>query len=84
MASNTTSTSSKGPVLCKNCKWAHLIQYDQNPILAECTKNPQPGNTRFPYKVEVACVERYCNIYKLDPEPKEIEHRTHHKKSSAA
>lgn len=73
--SNTEKT-----VHSKDCKWAHLIQYDQNPILAECQKNPQSGNTRFPFKVEVAMVPRYCSLHMKDTAEKEIEHRTHHKK----
>ena len=74
-------TSNKdNTVRCKDCKWAHLIQYDQNPILAECLRNPQPGNARFPYKVEVAMILRICILHIFDPTEKEIEHRTHHKK----
>lgn len=69
---------------CRYCYHSHLIQYDQNPVLAECMMQPQAGNTRFPYKVEVANVERNCKPFKYDPSPKEIEHRTRHKKEKAA
>lgn len=71
-------------VTCKNCVWSNLIQYDQNPVLAECLRKPQPHNNRFPYKVEVAFCPRNCITWKLDPNTKEIEHRTHHHQKEAA
>lgn len=82
----TTATDYKGPAMCKCCLWAHLIQYDQNPVLAECLRKPQPYNTCFPYTVEVAGCTRNCTIFKFDPSEKEIEHRSHHrlKKGKAA
>lgn len=79
-SSNTTGAGSqpKVPGKCRHCAWSHLIQYDQNPVLAECTVQPQHHNARFPYKVEVAFCERNCNLFRYDPSEKEIEHRTHH------
>ena len=54
----------RNPVLCDctDCLWANLVQYDgpRDPLLAECTKKPQPNDTRFPYQVEVARSKKLC------------------------
>ncbi len=50
---------------CTDCRWAHLVQYDapRDPLLAECTKKPQPHSVRFPYNVEVARARKKCPMY---------------------
>ena len=87
LKSNTsTKQSDKGAsrtVMCRYCLHSDLIQYDHNPILAACHKQPQPYNARFPYKIEVACVERCCSMYALCTKEKEIERRTRHAKKEA-
>jgi len=47
---------------CTDCRWANLVQYEgpKEPLLAECTKKPQPYNLRFPYQVEVARAKKLC------------------------
>lgn len=47
---------------CTDCHWANLVQYDgpREPLLAECTKKPQPYSPRFPYQVEVARAKKLC------------------------
>ena len=62
-------------VFCNNCLRAHLLRYSQNPLLAECREKPQPGNDRFPYEREVADAPRQCGMWRLDPNPKEVEQR---------
>lgn len=60
---------------CRDCKHAHLIQYGNNPVLAECTLKPQHGNERFPYAIDVASSPRYCNLFTQRTGAEEIEHR---------
>lgn len=62
-------------VCCRDCLWAHLIQYGDNPVLAECRKKPVPDNDRFPYQREVASTSWICPTYKHDDQEKEIEKR---------
>lgn len=47
---------------CTDCIWANLVQYEgpREPLLAECTRKPQPYNQRFPYQVEVARAKKLC------------------------
>lgn len=72
----------KGPVRCIDCINAKLIQYDKNPILAECSKKPQPGNVRFPYEISIASSVRMCQMHRhQDVSDKTVEHRTHHEVS---
>ena len=56
----------KKPVDCTDCLWAHLVQYDapRDPLLAECTRKPQPHSLRFPYQVEVARAKKNCPMYR--------------------
>lgn len=57
-------TGSCCPVNCMNCLHAMLMQYGRHdPVLADCTKQPQPGNDRFPYVREVAGVPRRCAMH---------------------
>ena len=51
---------------CTDCCWAHLVQYDapRDPLLAECTKKPQPYSMRFPYEVEIARAKKKCPMYR--------------------
>lgn len=55
----------KEPVECTDCLWANLVQYEgpREPLLAECTKKPQPHSPRFPYQVEVARAKKKCPMY---------------------
>ena len=62
-------------VCCMDCFWANLIQYDNNPVLAECTKKPNTGNARFPYQVEVASARWICPHYTHQDEEKFIQKR---------
>lgn len=47
---------------CTDCHWAQLVQYEgpREPLLAECTRKPQPYSDRFPYQVEVARAKKPC------------------------
>ena len=65
-------------VCCMDCFWANLIQYGNNPVLAECRKKPNMYNERFPYQREVASSRWICPLYKHDGSEKEIEHREAH------
>lgn len=60
-------------VRCMTCERCNLIQYGNNPVLAECHKKPQPGNERFPYVREVARVDRICPMHKHTDKVKDIE-----------
>lgn len=60
-------------VYCIDCAWAHLIQYGNNPILAECHKKPIPDNEKFPYERMVASARWICPTWKHDNQAKEIE-----------
>ncbi len=43
-----------GGATCYNCKHSRLLQYGNNPVIAECCAKPQPGNELFPYERFVA------------------------------
>ncbi len=62
---------------CTDCFWANLVQYDapREPLLAECTKKPQPHSLRFPYQVEVARAKKKCPMYKHTDEARTPELR---------
>ena len=62
---------------CTDCLWANLVQYEgpREPLLAECTKKPQPYSPRFPYQVEVARAKKLCPVYKHTDEVKTIQIR---------
>lgn len=62
-------------VSCRDCKWANLIQYDENPVLAECRKKPNITSTKFPYDIDVASTPRFCDMHKKDETEKMIEKR---------
>lgn len=51
---------------CTDCLWANLVQYDapRDPLLAECTRKPQPHSVQFPYMVEVARAKKMCPMHK--------------------
>lgn len=68
-------TKNKETVCCKDCFWANLHRYGNNPVLAQCTKNPNPGNARFPYRVEVASAMRVCPNHKHQDGEKFIQQR---------
>ena len=72
---NKTSPATK-LVTCMTCANAGLHQYGSNPVLAECHCQPQEGNTRFPYVVEVANAKRSCSNYAYEAD-KTVEHRPH-------
>ena len=63
------------PVCCLNCLHAALHRYGSNPILSACHAQPQPGNDRFPFKVEVARFIRICPTWKEDKNQKDVEQR---------
>ena len=77
--SNTvTSTEEKKNtkvVCCRDCAWANLIQYGNNPVLAECRKKPNPDNEKFPYERMVASTRWICPIYSKGNGEKIIEKR---------
>ena len=62
---------------CTDCLWANLVQYDApcDPLLAECTKKPQPNSDRFPYAIEIARAKKVCPMHKHTDEKKEIQVR---------
>lgn len=62
-------------VCCMDCLWANLIQYGNNPVLAECHKKPNPDNDKFPYQREVASARWICPTHKHDDRQKSIEKR---------
>lgn len=62
-------------VYCKNCLWADLLQYGDDPLLADCHKKPQEGNERFPYQREVARAKRMCAMHIYEDESKKAVRR---------
>lgn len=69
-------TKNNQPACCLTCQLARLHRYGTNPVLAGCTAQPQPGNERFPYRVEVANFVRRCDNYRFQPmKDKTIEQR---------
>ena len=62
---------------CTDCRWAHLVQYDapRDPLLAECTRKPQPHSPQFPYEVEMARCKKSCPLHEHTDAVKVIEHR---------
>ena len=60
---------------CRDCVWAKLVQYGDNPVLAACTKRPQPYNERFPYEMMVASAKWICPLFHQDEAEKMIEKR---------
>jgi len=57
------SRGQKKLVCCRNCMHASLIQYGDNPVLAQCLKKPDPYNEKFPYDVDVAGSPRLCAMH---------------------
>lgn len=51
-------------VSCMDCLHSNLHRYGSNPVLAQCTMRPNPGNAHFPYRVEVAAAKQVCPMYK--------------------
>lgn len=51
---NNINTGLAGNATCYNCKHSRLLQYDSNPVIAECCAKPQPGDVLFPYERFVA------------------------------
>ena len=77
MATRRTSNSTreaKKLVCCRDCFWANLIQYENNPVLAECRKKPDFYNPNFPYERDVASTLKYCSNHERQ-EGKTIQHR---------
>lgn len=52
--SNNTTTKIPTGATCINCKHSRLLQYGNNPVIAECTAKPQPGEVLFPFERFVA------------------------------
>lgn len=78
MATRRTTNSTKAAkclVCCKDCFWANLIQYDNNPVLAECRQKPNYYNEKFPYERDVASSLKYCDMHKHDDAEKFIQKR---------
>ena len=75
----TTTTDNKASkiVCCRTCAHSHLIQYDQNPVLADCLKRPNRGADvdKFPYERDVASTKKYCSLHVEAKGEKEIEKR---------
>ena len=71
----TTEPKKTVPVCCMDCKHSCLMQYGNNPVLADCLQKPQPGNDRFPYQREVARAMRICAMHRHTDETKTIEKR---------
>ena len=78
---NKTTTTTDQPakvtglVTCEHCQHALLHRYGNNPLLAQCTKKPQPYNNRFPYAVEIARAERICSMYTYTGEKRFVQQR---------
>lgn len=68
------STEQKA-VCCRNCMHADLIQYGDDPVLAQCLMKPDRYNERFPYDVDVASTPRLCPMHKYTGEEKWIQKR---------
>lgn len=51
-------------VCCMDCLHSNLHRYGSNPVLAQCTMRPNPGNAHFPYLVMVAATKWVCPMYK--------------------
>lgn len=75
----TRSNNNPKPCVCDctDCHWANLVQYEgpKEPLLAECTKKPQPYSPRFPYQVEVARAKKLCPLHKHTDKVKVIQIR---------
>ena len=67
---------------CGNCMHSALLQYDSNPVLADCLIQPT-GDDKFPYERDVASRAKECTMHKLELNNKQIEHRTHRKEDVA-
>lgn len=55
-------------VCCRDCFWANLMQYGDNPVLADCTQKPNYYNEKFPYERDVASSLKYCGMYSYQDE----------------
>jgi len=62
-------------VNCMDCEWSNLHRYGSNPILAQCTVRPNPGNERFPYRVMVASARWICPDHRHHDGEKFIQQR---------
>ena len=62
-------------VCCMDCLHSHLIQYGNDPVIADCHQKPQPYNERFPYQREVARHLRQCSQHSHTDKVKDIERR---------
>ena len=76
---NNAGRGKKDPsklVCCKDCFWSNLIQYENNPILAECRQKPNYYSEKFPYDRDVASALKYCAMHKYqDESEKFVQHR---------
>lgn len=73
--SNSAERSHEGLVCCRDCVHAQLLQYDNNPVLAQCLKKPDLFNERFPYDIDVASSMKACRMHLHTDEVKPIEKR---------
>lgn len=61
--------TNKKCICCRCCLHAMLMQYGKHdPVLAECLKQPNLDDERFPYQVEVAGVPRKCAMHTYQAE----------------
>ena len=75
MARKVTAQQTPKVVTCMTCEHSDLHRYGNNPILSACKSKPQPGNSLFPFVVEVASVARHCEFYKGTCMEKTVEQR---------
>lgn len=71
----SAAAGKKALVCCMDCAYSRLIQYSNNPIVADCICKPQPGNDKFPYVREVARPLRQCDDHRHTDEVKNVECR---------
>ena len=74
---NTSEKKNTKVVCCMDCAWANLIQYGNNPVLAECQKRPNPESENFPYERMVASTRWICPSYSEGDSNKTVEKREH-------
>ena len=68
---NKTAKSSKAeakrPVCCRDCFWADLLRYGDNPVLADCRQKPTHDG-KFPFDRDVASTMKYCAMHEHQDE----------------
>lgn len=72
---DTKQQRPKGPVCCKNCLHATLIQYGSNPVLALCSQ--KPAYNKYGFDVDIANALRTCSMHVKDLSDKDITPLSH-------